>query len=221
MKNNGNTPDWAHISTVLLDMDGTLLDKHYDDYFWEQFLPMVYSEKNGLPVNQGRQVLFQHYQSVKCTLKWTDLDYWSDTLDLDIITLKKEVSHLIAILPHVDEFLSFLSGEGKSVYMVTAANRTSLEIKMDKVDLRHFFDRLICADDLGKRKEDPHFWKDLENQLEFDRDHTLFADDNLEVLRAARGHGIKHLVHMARPSSKEEARYSKEYPSIKTFRELM
>ena len=27
--------NWPTIKTVLLDMDGTLLDKHFDDYFWE------------------------------------------------------------------------------------------------------------------------------------------------------------------------------------------
>jgi FMN phosphatase YigB (HAD superfamily) len=26
--------DWADIDTVLLDMDGTLLDLHFDNYFW-------------------------------------------------------------------------------------------------------------------------------------------------------------------------------------------
>jgi len=218
---NGNAVDWAQISTVLLDMDGTLLDKHFDDYFWEQFLPTVFSEKNSLPVDRGRQELLRRYRSVQSTLAWSDLDYWSEMLDLDIIELKKEVSHLIAILPHVEEFLSYLSSTGKSVYLVTAAHPKALDIKMDKVDLRRFFDRLICADELGKPKEDPGFWGDLEQQLQFDRAHTLFADDNLDVLRAARGHGIRHLVHMARPSSKEEARYSDEYHSIRTFRDLL
>jgi len=220
-RRNGTAPDWEKISTVLLDMDGTLLDKYFDDYFWEQFLPEVYGNRNGLPVDQARQELFQHYHSVKYTLKWTDLDYWSETLDLDIIALKKEVSHLIAVLPDVIDFLAFLKTAGKSVYMVTAAHRKSLDIKMGKVDLRPYFDRLICADDLGKPKEDSRFWQDLEERIGFTRRRTLFADDNLDVLSTARGHGIGHLVHMARPSSQIPPRYSDDYPSITTFKELM
>lgn len=220
-KRNGGSLDWDRISTVLLDMDGTLLDKYYDDYFWEQFLPAVYGEKNGLDADRARQELFQRYRSVKCTLMWTDLDYWSETLDLDIIGLKKEIKHLIAVLPCVNEFLTFLKKQEKSVYLVTAAHRKSLDIKMDKVDLRHYFDRIICADELGKPKEDTRFWKELEQQINFDRSRTLFADDNLDVLQAARGHGIRHLVHMARPSSKVPADYSDDYPSIATFEELM
>lgn len=220
-RSNGNFFDWDGISTVLLDMDGTLLDKYYDDYFWEQFLPEVYGARNGLELDRAKQELYQRYRSVKCTLMWTDLDYWSDTLDLDIIALKKEVAHLIAILPHVETFLSFLKKQGKSVYLVTAAHRKSLDIKMDKVDLRHFFDRIICADELGKPKEDATFWQQLEEQLNFNRNHTLFADDNLDVLRAARGHGIEHLVHMAKPSSKAPVKYCDDYPSISSFDELI
>ena len=30
---------WQEVDWVLLDMDGTLLDKHFDDYFWETLVP--------------------------------------------------------------------------------------------------------------------------------------------------------------------------------------
>jgi len=32
------------IKYVLLDMDGTLLDKYFDDYFWEHLLPERYEK---------------------------------------------------------------------------------------------------------------------------------------------------------------------------------
>src|SRR5688572_6670841 len=31
--------DWNAVDTVLLDMDGTLLDLHFDNYFWLTHLP--------------------------------------------------------------------------------------------------------------------------------------------------------------------------------------
>ncbi len=39
----------ADIRYVLLDMDGTLLDKYFDDYFWEHLLPEKYAEKKTSP----------------------------------------------------------------------------------------------------------------------------------------------------------------------------
>jgi putative hydrolase of the HAD superfamily len=31
--------DWDRIDDVLLDMDGTLLDRHFDNFFFEEELP--------------------------------------------------------------------------------------------------------------------------------------------------------------------------------------
>jgi len=221
--NQANQPfiDWQSISTVLLDMDGTLRDKYYDDYFWEQFLPQVYGEQKGLNPEQAKAELFRRYKAVEKTLMWTDLNYWSSQLDLDIIALKKEVEHLIAIHPHVIDFLNFLNGSNKPVYLVTAAHRLSLEIKMNKVDLSHHFTRLICADEIGIAKEDVDFWKKLEQLLGFNRSQTMFADDNLNVLRAARSNGIKYLVHIAKPSSRTPVNYSDEFTSVAAFDELL
>lgn len=30
---------WQEIDTVLLDMDGTLIDLHFDNYFWQRLVP--------------------------------------------------------------------------------------------------------------------------------------------------------------------------------------
>ena len=35
--------DWQDIHTVLLDMDGTLLDLHFDNHFWLEHLPKRYA----------------------------------------------------------------------------------------------------------------------------------------------------------------------------------
>ena len=42
--NNNIKIDWDNVDTVLLDMDGTLLDLHFDSFFWKQHLPLRYSE---------------------------------------------------------------------------------------------------------------------------------------------------------------------------------
>jgi putative hydrolase of the HAD superfamily len=213
--------EWQQISTVLLDMDGTLLDKHYDDYFWEFYLPQVYGEQNGLEEREAQQELYRRYRSVEQTLRWTDLHYWSAELGLDVIGLKKTVAHLINANPHAIDFLQFLKSQNIPVYMVTAAHRAALEIKMNKVDLRGYFTQLICAEELGRPKEDKAFWMILEERLGFERDRTLFADDNVNVLRTARSHGIRYLIHIAKPSSRQPTRYCPEFTSVSAFDELL
>ncbi len=221
--NKASTPalDWQQISTVLLDMDGTLLDKYYDDFFWEQYVPRVFARQRGIDQSRATDELMERYRSVQHTLLWSDLQYWSKELDLDIMALKKQISHLIAVHPHVVDFLTFLKNQSKAIYLVTAAHPQALALKMDKAGLTHFFDQLICADDLNRAKEEVVFWQLLEDRLGFNRGSTLFADDNLNVLRAARSHGIAHLIHIARPSSQEPPNTSSEFTSINGFSELL
>ena len=212
---------WPDIETVFLDMDGTLLDKYYDDYFWEHYVPEVYARKNNLDHPAARQHLLGTYRSVENTLQWTDLDYWSERLGLDIAKLKKEISHLVNILPHVVDFLAYMEDLGKKVYLVTNAHPKALQVKMERVQLETCFQRLICSQEIGVAKEEPAFWHKLHNILPYDKETTLFADDTEKVLHAAAGYGIRHLIHIANPSSRRKAQHSRHYPSILSFRELM
>ena len=46
--------DWDSIDTVLLDMDGTLLDLHFDNHFWLEFVPHKYAELKGIALRRLR-----------------------------------------------------------------------------------------------------------------------------------------------------------------------
>ena len=136
-------PDWNLIDTALLDMDGTLLDKHFDDYFWEEFVPEQYAAKHNLPVDTAREKLLNRYRLEEGELNWTDLDFWSKELGLDIPTLKEQVDHLIQIHPYVIPFLSFLKESEKRVYLVTNAHSKTLNLKMNKTKIGHYFDQVL------------------------------------------------------------------------------
>ncbi len=212
---------WSQIDTVLLDMDGTLLDKYFDDYFWEEYVPEVFALENGLTPIEARKELLKRYKRVENTLEWTDLDYWSTQLGLDIPELKCKVDHLIKVHPYVIDFLRFMRQKGKTVHLVTNAHSKTLEIKMKKTELGRWFDRIICSQEVGEAKEQPVFWQKIEEILGFDRQRTMLADDTAKVLRSARNYGLKHLIYVAKPSSRLDIDYSDEFPSIVYFKELM
>ena len=87
--------DWQEIDTVLLDMDGTLLDLHFDSHFWLEFLPLKYAEKHGLDPERSRAPLIERIMSLRGSLEWYCLDYWSRELDLPLAELKREVADRI------------------------------------------------------------------------------------------------------------------------------
>ena len=212
---------WDEIDTVLLDMDGTLLDKHFDDYFWEVYVPEHYSLLHDISVEEAKKQLLGRYREVESTLEWTDLEYWSHELGLDIPELKMRVNHMIGVHPYVVEFLEFCLSARKKLYLITNAHSRTLSIKLEKTSIGPWFDRVICAEEVGLAKEDPEFWRRLEKMLEYNPKRTLLADDTEKVLRSAEEYGMQYLVYVARSSSMQAVRYSEKYPSIDYFKELM
>lgn len=213
--------EWRAIDTVLLDMDGTLLDRHFDDYFWLRFVPENYALTFGGSIEAAQKKLHAMFRAMEGTLDWTDLDFWSSELGLDIPALKVQIDALIQVHPYVIEFLDFCRTSGKRVHLVTNAHRKTLAIKMSKTALGGHFDQIVCAGEVGMAKEESRFWPKLNDILPYEPHRSLLADDTEAVLRSASEYGIRYLIHVARPSSRAEIRYSATYPSVVFFNELM
>jgi HAD superfamily hydrolase (TIGR01509 family) len=213
--------DWNDIDTVLLDMDGTLLDRHFDDHFWLEHVPKTFARKHAISVADAKEHLYRLFKSQENTLNWTDLDYWSTRLALDIPRLKREVDHLIAVHPFVVEFLVFLRQHGKAIHLVTNAHGKTLNLKMSTTRLGPYFDGIISAHDLGLPKENPTFWGKLQQKIPFDPSRTLLGEDSETNLSTAALFGIRHLIHVGRSSSKEPAMGSSVFHSIDYFSRLI
>ncbi len=213
--------NWQNIDTVLLDMDGTLLDLNFDNHFWKEFVPLKYAHLHGLSIFEAKQRLVPLFKSMEGKLEWYCLDYWSKALELDIMGLKAELAELIAVLPHVIEFLDKLRQSTKRILLVTNAHPDSLALKMEKTCLVPFFDAILTAHDLGVPKENTEFWERLQQRQTFINQSTLLVDDNLAVLSSAQHFGIQHLISISKPDTRLATRTITDFPAIEDFRELM
>jgi putative hydrolase of the HAD superfamily len=209
------------IKYVLLDMDGTLLDKYFDDYFWEHLLPEKYAEKKNVTFGRAKEELLARYKTHEGTLNWTDIDFWSGEVDIDIPALKEQIKHLIEVHPHVEDFLMMLKQRRKKVFLVTNAHYKALDIKLKKTSIGKYFDATVTAFELGYPKEMREFWEKAEKMLGFRKERSLFIDDTKAVLRAAKKFGIKYILYKSISSSKAEKGSSEEFQSLDDFRELM
>lgn len=213
--------NWSVIDTVLLDMDGTLLDLNFDNHFWQRFVPQQYAVLHGISEQEAKQRLIPRFKAMEGRLEWYCLDYWTEALALNIAELKLEVAGLIAIHPHVVEFLEAVRASGRRILLVTNAHRGSLDLKMEKTCLQVFFDEIISSHDYGFAKEQQSFWQSLQTNHGFDKNRSLLVDDSLAVLRSAQQFGIAHLVSIAKPDSTMPVRVITEFPAVEDFRPLM
>lgn len=214
--------DWKTIDTVLFDMDGTVLDLHFDNYFWEEFVPERYGALHGLNAQDASSLLRRQYADVKGTLDWYCLDFWSSRLSLDIAALKEEVRHKIALRPNALPFVQALRKGGKQVILVTNAHPGSLTLKMDHTGIAEHFDHRISSHELRLAKENSGFWQALRQQLPYEPDRTLLIDDSLPVLRQARAEGIAHLRAIRQPDSQRRAVAADDaFPQIDDFADIM
>lgn len=215
------SPPWPEIDTVLLDMDGTLLDLHFDNHFWLEFLPQRYAELHGISRAMAEMELGPLFNEHEGKLTWYCLDFWTRELNLPIRKMKREIAELIALRPAADEFLAALRQSGKQVVLITNAHRDSLSLKLERIELAPWFDRLISSHDYGYPKEDQQFWFALRQDIEFDPARSLFIDDSLPVLRSAKRFGIAQLLAVRYPDSRAGPKDTEEFAAVEDYRALL
>lgn len=216
-----NCIEWSAIETVFLDLDGTLLDLHFDNHFWLEYVPMQYAEKHDLSHEEASNILMDRYKQVKGRLEWYCVDFWTRELELDIEQLKREISHKIAVHPDVTKCLQAIKKINKRIVLVTNAHPASLSLKMKKTGLDIYFDRMINSHDLGLAKEHDGFWHQLHIIEPYNPAHTLLIDDNIEVLESAEHYGIAHLLAVHRPDSQGKDVNTRKFTALRSFEDIL
>lgn len=212
--------DWKNINTVLLDMDGTLLDLHFDSHFWLEHLPLRYAELHKLEKSSVQTNLIAQIMAEKGRLNWYSLDYWSERFDVDILALKREIQHLIGFRVDALDFLQWLKVAHPRVVLATNADRKSLALKLPLTGLEEYVDFIFSSSDIGIPKEDQGYWHALMEVDPFDPATTLLIDDNESVLASAQEFGIAQLITISQPDSHSPQRQMTEFPAVTRFAEL-
>ncbi len=207
--------------TLMLDMDGTLLDLAYDNYMWLEVVPAAYATRHELPEGLAREQLYAHMNALRGQLDWYCLDHWSERFDLDIADLHRSENHRIGYLPGAEQFLQQVASSNMRVLLVTNSHRTTLDIKHEVTGVADFFDAIYTSHDVGQPKEDQAFWQDLMRQENFDPARTVFVDDNLHVLESAGLFGLANLVAVAQPDTREPARSIDSYQSVERVSQMV
>ncbi len=214
-------PPWSAIDTIMFDMDGTLLDLHFDNYFWQTLVPQMYAKEHGICEQQAFELVKLKNDAARGSLEWYCLDYWTDELKLNIRQLKTTITHKISIRPNVERLLEQLHLSEKRVLLITNAHPHSLEIKMKHTGIHTLFHDCISSHSLKLAKEHHGFWEKLQQHFPYEPERTLLFDDSLPVLRQAQKEGIKHLYAIHQPDSQMPGLDPSEFPQVMDFNEIM
>jgi 5'-nucleotidase len=212
---------WHNIDTVLLDMDGTLLDLRFDNYFWQELVPQAYATTHAVSVKQAIATLTPIFESHRGQLTWYCTDFWSQQLGLDVVALKRSAQTQIAWRQGAKEFLQRMRTLQKKLILATSAHHDTLSIKHAQTGLGQYFDAQVSSHRYGYPKEHGDFWHHIEREHNLNPARCLFIDDSLPVLRAAKAHGIGHVVAVAQPDSAHPPKHCEEFPSIIDLQTLL
>lgn len=213
--------NWAGIDDVLLDMDGTLLDRHFDNFFFEEELPRRYAVLHGIPFDEARDRLMAMYRSVEGELAWTDLHYWTGQVGIDVVAMHRELDHMIGFLPGAESFLTEVRRRGKRITILTNAHAAGVGVKTAKTGLDRYVDRIVDAFEVGYLKMRREYWPTCQKLVGFDPARALFVDDDEGCLHAAQQFGLAQIIHSAKSSSRLPAEASSRFTSIEHMTALL
>jgi 5'-nucleotidase len=213
--NPAQRPPWPLIDTAYVDLDGTLLDLAFDNWFWIEHLPEVYAAVRGMRVEEARAELIPRFRVHEGTLPWYCVEHWSRELSLDIPALTRAQASRVRWLPGAQQWLEALRAAGKRLVLLTNAHPQTLRIKDERTGVTRHFDAVVSSHPLGAPKEHAAFWTALEAVERLDRERALFVDDSTAVLNAACAAGFRWVYGIGKSAGADEL-----FPRIASVAEL-
>ena len=207
--------------TLMLDMDGTILDLAFDNYIWRDLVPRRYAAANGMTFEAACDHLFDQYRGVQGDLEWYCLDHWCERLGIDVMQLHHDVNHRIGYLPGALDFLRTVQKQDTRVLLVTNSHPDTLALKDAVTGLGDYFDGVFSSHNYGHAKETQAFWHALQDDVGFDIETTLFIDDSQPVLKSANEYGVGMLVTVTRPDTTKPVNRGSDFRGVEAVADML
>lgn len=207
-------------TTLMMDMDGTILDLAYDSHIWLKSIPNIYAEKMNISIDDANSILQKKVLKMKNSLKWYCIDHWSELLDIDILRVHELEKDEIRYLPGAESFLKKVSKSEIRAILVTNSHRDTLNLKIKETGLDKYFNDIYISHDFDAPKENQLFWKRFQSVENFVKNKTIFVDDNVNVLKSAEKFGLGSLIQILYPDSSSAEIKKSKFKGIRNLKQL-
>lgn len=118
----------------------------------------------------------------------------------DKLSLEKEKQYQAEFRKHLklidglEPFLNKAADEGKKMAIGSAAIRFNIDFVLDGLNIRHYFDTIVCADDVAISKPDPETWLQCASELGESPAECLVFEDTPKGVESASNAGMDSLV---------------------------
>ncbi|MFQ6105660.1 MAG: HAD family hydrolase [Candidatus Hydrothermarchaeaceae archaeon] len=181
------------IKIISFDADGTLVDRHFMDYFWNIGIPEIYAKKNNISPEKAEEKIFRMYHEVgENDIRWYTPSYWFSKLGIDE-TLEETLRmfrHEMRIYPEVNSVLEKLSKKYELI-VISNAPREILEFELSYLD--EYFSRVFSStSDYRKVRKTSDVYLNVTDELDIRPEEMIHVGDhwNFDYL-APRKAGIK------------------------------
>ena len=207
--------DWSDFDTLLLDMDGTLLDLEFDDHFFMQYMPV---RLDGSGVETRFHTLME---STRGTIQWYCTDNWREHLGFSLIDEMQRFRHQVRWRPGVTDFLRLAKKAGKKLIIATNAHPDVFRLKAEVLEIERFVDVVVSSHDYAEPKEAAAFWTALSDQHNLALQRCAFFDDSEAVLASAIRNQVGCVVGVDKPNSARPPRTLNGHLQIRDFSDLI
>ncbi len=163
------------IKYISLDLQGTLSDSKFSDYFWIEFIPQKYSEKNKISIQSAKEILKQKFKEYGVyNILYYDDKYWSEYLKFDT---KKELDKF-EIRPSINKKMySYLQNLNLPKIIVSTTTELFINYELEE-KVKEFEKIYSCVDYFkigGKTKE---VYENIAKELNVKPSEILHIGDN-------------------------------------------
>lgn len=132
------------LKIISFDVEGTLITHRFSEIVWEEAIPKLYSEKEGISIDEAISCVMEEYNKIgEERMEWYDIKYWFDYFGLnDYEKLLNRHKNEISCYPEVQQTLQELS-ENYRLIVNSNSPREFLELETEK--FKRFFHHIFSA----------------------------------------------------------------------------